>query len=514
MTLPFWKKMFGQEKSVPVLLELRSHKAFILTVVCFAIFTDIFLYSIIIPVLPFALENRMGISSSHVQYWTSILLAIYGAALIFGSIFFGWLADWTTSRQLPLILGLVALGASTVFLCVAKSIALFAVGRVLQGISSAVIWSVGCALLVDTVGKGEVGQAMGYVGLAMSLATLMGPLLGGVVYAHGGYYSVFAMAFGIVAMDIVLRLIMIEKKRAILYLEDSPFDEEEDVPETETTQQSKMPPMITLLSSLRLDAALFTMLITALVMGAFEATIPLRTNTIWGWNSESSGVLFLAGAVPSFISPLIGYFSERLGGRWFAVFGLLGFMMPALVLLRFVDHNDLRQKVLLAALIALVGAGLASVLTPCMTDGAMMVAERERKHPGVFGKRGAYAQLYALFNMAWAAGALAGPLWGGFVLEKAGWSTMGWSLGLACGVTSIIAVSHAVSSGLEPELTLDLRDCLLMVLFIVKRKRSRIALNPRRLQKMKRRMHLLDEFFYPSYIGRSNLHNAYIHIRY
>jgi MFS family permease len=45
---------------------------------------------------------------------------------------------------------------------------------------------------------------------------------------------------------------------------------------------------------------------------------------------------------------------------------------------------------------------------------------------------GQLAQAYALFNMSFSTGFLLGPLWGGFVTERAGWNTMATSLsGLA-----------------------------------------------------------------------------------
>lgn len=55
---------------------------------------------------------------------------------------------------------------------------------------------------------------MGYIGIANSMGILLAPLLGGAVYSHGGYYAVFAMAFGLIAVDILLRLAIIEKRRA------------------------------------------------------------------------------------------------------------------------------------------------------------------------------------------------------------------------------------------------------------------------------------------------------------
>lgn len=92
------------------------------------------------------------------------------------------------------------------------------IGRLLQGISAAVVWAVGLALLVDTVGKDEIGKSMGIISVATSAAVFLAPLLGGIVYDRGGYYAgrsefrklaaslgrltfvtVFAMAFGLVS---------------------------------------------------------------------------------------------------------------------------------------------------------------------------------------------------------------------------------------------------------------------------------------------------------------------------
>lgn len=76
--------------------------------------------------------------------------------------------DKTSSRQLPLLMGLLALAASTLTLCFARTYAGFVLGRLFQGVSSAVVWCVGMALIVDTVGREGVGEAMEIVRLAFS----------------------------------------------------------------------------------------------------------------------------------------------------------------------------------------------------------------------------------------------------------------------------------------------------------------------------------------------------------
>lgn len=67
---------------------------------------------------------------------------------------------------MPLLLGLLALGGATAMLCAGSSLGLLVAGRLLQGLSASVVWTVGLALLSDTIDKEKIGQAMGvYCGL-------------------------------------------------------------------------------------------------------------------------------------------------------------------------------------------------------------------------------------------------------------------------------------------------------------------------------------------------------------
>ena len=69
----------------PFLYHFRSSKLFVYIVVNLAVFTDAYLYGLIIPVLPFALVSRVNLEESQVQRWIGILLAAYGGGLIVGS---------------------------------------------------------------------------------------------------------------------------------------------------------------------------------------------------------------------------------------------------------------------------------------------------------------------------------------------------------------------------------------------------------------------------------------------
>ena len=445
----------------PPFLKFRSSNIFIVAVVCFASFTDIFLYGIIVPVIPFALLTRVHVPEDSVQHWVSVLFAIYGAAFVAFSPVWGWLADRYKSRRVPYLIGLLALAGATAMLCVGNSIPLLVVGRLLQGAAGAVVSTVGLALLVDTVGQGKIGQAAGWVSLNMSIAILIAPLLGGVVYARTGYYAVYYMAFALIAVDILLRLALIENKHAhkwdtaeaanqenngsppvrpsppanIVEHVQKPY--EGSSPKNQSpSSRFHLPPVLSLLRSARLLSAAWCVFAQAVILTSWDAVLPLRVNGLFGWSSLGAGLIFLPLTIPSFVAPLIGIYSDKRGPR-LPVF--LGFVLatPVLVLLRLVSHGGIRQVILLCALLALVGVAYPLVITPLLAEFAYAVDSEEKKRgEGCFGDGGAYAQGYGLFMMAFAGGLLVGPLWGGLITASAGWGTMTWTLGLLSAVSA------------------------------------------------------------------------------
>ena len=85
----------------PIGLEWRSNTLFIVATVGVGLFTDLFLYGLIVPILPSILEDKVGVPDSQVQGNVSGLLAAYAAASVVTSPFAGILADRLSSRQAP-----------------------------------------------------------------------------------------------------------------------------------------------------------------------------------------------------------------------------------------------------------------------------------------------------------------------------------------------------------------------------------------------------------------------------
>jgi MFS family permease len=149
--------------SFPVGLRWRSHSAFILATVAIGQFTDILLYSMVIPILPFLLHDRIGLDGNDLQIHISGLLATFSAASLVFSIPAGLLADATKTRQAPYLLGLILLIISTIMFAVAKNFISLIVARIFQGASAAIVNAVGLAMVVDTVGSERLGVALGTV---------------------------------------------------------------------------------------------------------------------------------------------------------------------------------------------------------------------------------------------------------------------------------------------------------------------------------------------------------------
>lgn len=410
----------------------------------------------------------------------------------------GYLADRIQCRRWPLLIGLIALGASTAFLCVGRHLCFWIVGRLCQGASAAVVWTVGLALLVDTVEKDELGKVLGFVGTGMTLGALGGPLLGGALYEYGGYYSVFGLAFGFIAIDVVLRLVMIERKDAVKWLntegETPPavestthselvpgtlgridcgrhldwIEHEVDIApasepktkassihqkhppedttarevaaETETVCEKRKSALYTLCSSCRFIITLWAYFVWGLIITSFDSVLPLFVEETFNWQQTAQGLIFVPVTLPSFFDPLIGCFTDRFPWtrRYVACAAFVG-AVPALVCLRFVRNDSVHDKVMLCGLLALLGFCLAAMLAIILVEVSYIVKEKEAKRPTVWGKGGSIALAYGLLNSSFSAGSLVGPFLAGCLREKVGWGTMGWALALVSGISGVPA---------------------------------------------------------------------------
>lgn len=350
------------------------------------------------------------------QWWTSFIFAVFGAAIVIGSPICGWLADHTSDRSVTYFAGLFILAAATLLFGFAKKAWLLVVSRMFQGFSAAIVYTVGLALLVDTVGNENIGQWMGTALSCSSVGLIVSPLLGGIVYDRAGYMAVFGMAAGLIVVDIVLRMFMIEKRTAAQYLEGSltetnangngnlhtssaeheaqsntsessnswsessntanstppgfgiPNYDESSALLPKSIQNSKqdskgwnLPPVITLLGSPRVVTAIYGIFVNVSILATFDGVLALYVKETFYWSSGAAGLIFLCLAIPGLGGPLVGALSDRLGPRWIAVGGCTLTAVP-LLLMRLVENDTTEQKVLLCVLLFVCGMEIIRLL--------------------------------------------------------------------------------------------------------------------------------------------------------
>lgn len=160
---------------------------------------------------------------------------------------------------------------------------------------------------------------------------------------------------------------------------------------------------------------------------SWDTVLPLFVRDTFGWSSTAAGLIFFCIFIPGFISPLVGWVCDRYGARWPSAAGF-AVSIPPLVCLRFVTEDTTGHKVLLGALLAVMGVTLTFANTPLMAEITYAIDAEEAASPGVFGKKGVYGLGYGLFCTSFALGGSVGSLMSGYVMDGAGWGTLTWVL--------------------------------------------------------------------------------------
>lgn len=126
--------------------------------------------------------------------------------------FFGYFLDYTRTRQIPYLFGLILLATSMLLLATGEKLWTFLIARLLQGAATAMVCVAGLALITDTFDKDRLGTAIGYLSSATAMGFLLGPSMGGVIYSRLGYEAVFIISSIVIGIDFMLRLLLVEKK--------------------------------------------------------------------------------------------------------------------------------------------------------------------------------------------------------------------------------------------------------------------------------------------------------------
>jgi len=273
-------------------------------------------------------------------------------------------------------------------------------------------------------------------------------------FNRGGYNAVFASSISLIVIDIILRIMIIEKKEAVKYLlKDDPSQPLlQDAPasssssSTTTTNSDNTPveitsPFLVLIRSPRIIQCLVTNIIQAMILTSLESTLPLHLQHIFSYNSTKVGLMFALLVTFNLLSPIFGKLCTRFGVKVLVTLGLLLAGLP-LILLRIPREATTHDEALMGVLLVIIGLGDALSLTPNMLEIEMSVSDIEKKHPGAFGAGGGVGLAYGFHNFAFAFGSTIGPLFGGLMIEKYSWGMYTLTLGLSTRANHFLFLSR------------------------------------------------------------------------
>jgi MFS family permease len=333
------------------------------------VFVDTMFYAAVAPLLP-QYADQLELSKAS----AGVLAGAYPAGTLVGGLPGGLLAARVGAKPTVLI-GLALMSLSSVAFGFADDIVLLDAARFVQGFGGACSWAGALAWLIEAAPRERRGELIGTALGAAIGGALFGPVIGAVAEAT--------------ATEAVFGAVMIVGAALAWWAWRTP--------DTGRPTRQTLGEVLRALGRPRVAAGMWLVALPALGFGAVAVLGPLRLDG-FGADGAAIGATFLvAAAVEAVVSPLIGRISDRRGRLAPVRFGLVAaatclalFTLPGTALL-------------LAAIVVALAASLGTFWAPAM---AMLsdAAEHEGLHQGF---------AFALVNLAWAVGQVAGSGGGG-----------------------------------------------------------------------------------------------------
>ncbi|MCC7565636.1 MAG: MFS transporter [Methanomicrobiaceae archaeon] len=344
-----------------------------------AIFMDVLIYSIVIPILPSYVLHVGGDEAT-----LGVIFGAYPVMLFLFSVPMGMLSDRVGRRPI-LLSGVGLLAAATVIFGLAASVPALIAARALQGVSAAASWSAGLALLAETFGRSGIGRRMGVVMSVMGFGMMVGPVTGGVLYEHLGYVPTFVVAAVFIGL---LGLVML--------LLPARFGRPSPSPNRSLMPGSTALPLLILYAAV--------IVAVAATYSIMEPYMPVYLHDTFAASPTIIGAVLGALAFAGVIAqPLAGRVFDRHGGWQMIPAGLI---LSGAVIVAAMGAASLP---LLALILSMLGVTLSLALIPVMP----LLAELYCRD----GREGSEGIAYGVFNALYSVGLALGPFSGALLLS-------------------------------------------------------------------------------------------------
>ena len=282
----------------------------------------------------------------------------------------------------------------------------------------------------------------------VSVGLLAAPVLGGILYHRTGIMGPLAMGCSLLGLDLIMRLLVVEKKVAAEFGFDHGDSEgqrqnleglDEGSAADPLLQKPPDPayiippgrpwvirsyPILYCFKDARMLTANWITLMQAGLMGTLDATVPIIGKASYGFSSLQTGLLFIPILLPSLIlGPVAGGITDRQGPKMIAVWGF-GLLVPIFVSLRMVQSGGLDQVLIYGVILTLCGTCLAMTNPPALVESTLVVEKYHQANPEIFGPHGPYTQASGITGLIYNAGTAIGALWAGALTDAIGYGNM------------------------------------------------------------------------------------------
>ncbi|KAJ5496819.1 hypothetical protein N7463_008806 [Penicillium fimorum] len=436
--------------NVPWGFQWRSSTKFIVATMSVALFTDMYLYGFLVPLLPYVIEHRLGLDESYTQRISTAFLSLNALIQFVVSPLIGSHADRSGAKREWLLAGLAGALVGSSVIAFATSVFTLFVGRLIQAIASTTLWVVGFATIAESTAASDTGKVYGFVTVAIAVGTSGGPLVAGVLFDLGGYWVAWSSVLVVVIFDIILRCLMIENKKRNSAPTETEPDEQD--PEREALlpsfaedhenihilgpEKTGLAFYICLFSNGRFTGGIICYLCFAILTMGFDTTLPLHVRDTFQWGSLQSGLLFAAFQGPGvFFSVPVGWLKDRVGTQWPTSIGFT-LLVPLLWVIgmpgdeRFPWANQGEVgRIIYSAAVCGVGVVICLLNGVGMIEATQAVDEIQGQNPGIFGRNGGYSRAISITSMSFTMGMFIGPILAGYGREQFGYYDMNCVLG-------------------------------------------------------------------------------------
>ncbi|HEX5671864.1 MAG TPA: DHA2 family efflux MFS transporter permease subunit, partial [Acidimicrobiia bacterium] len=295
-------------------------------------------------------------TSFAVVQWVALAYLLTLAALSLGV---GRLGDVVGKKRIY-VAGMAAFTLASVLCGLAPGVEWLIAFRVIQAVGATMILSLGVAILTEAFPSQERGRAMGWIGTAVSLGVVTGPVLGGILLSTFSWRSIFwvNLPVGVAGVLLAWRHVpetpphpgqrfdlrgaavlggaLFAFALGLTMAQGRGFD---DVLVVGLLAGSVLAvvmfirierrhphPMIelSLFANMRLTASLATGFFTFVTVSAFFLLMPFYLEGVLGLSTRQMGLVMAAGPFAlGVVAPLAGNLSDRVGVRRVAMTGLV-----------------------------------------------------------------------------------------------------------------------------------------------------------------------------------------------